>query len=115
MYDSSCVFCRIAAREIPSEILHDTDRVVGFRDSNPKAPTHILLMPVRHITSIAEAEAGDGDLIGALHMAAAQLAQTEKLTRGYRLVINTGPDGGQTVDHLHLHLLGGRPMRWPPG
>jgi len=112
---ANCLFCKIIAGEIPATVVYRDERVVAIRDINPVAPTHLLLMPVRHIASVAEAEASDGDLLGALHLAAAQLAQTEHLTNGYRLVINTGPDGGQTVSHLHLHLLGGRAMHWPPG
>ncbi len=111
----NCLFCKIIAGEIPATVIYRDERVAAIRDINPVAPTHVLLMPVRHITSMVEAVAGDGDLIGALHLAAAQVAQQEKLTNGYRLVINTGPDGGQTVGHLHVHLLGGRAMHWPPG
>jgi histidine triad (HIT) family protein len=116
MYDSSCVFCRIAAREIPSEILHDTDRIVGFRDTNPKAPTHILLIPKDHIVSVSELGDDHGALLADLMQAATHLAKTEGVdTSGWRLVANVGPDAGQSVFHLHFHLLGGRPMAWPPG
>jgi len=110
-----CLFCKIIAGEIPATVVYRDERLLAIRDINPVAPTHVLLMPVRHVSSMAEAEAGDSDLIGALHLAAAKIAQQENLSRGYRLVINTGPDGGQTVAHLHLHLIGGRAMHWPPG
>jgi len=112
---TDCLFCKIIAGQIPAGVVYRDDRLLAIRDINPVAPTHVLLMPVRHISSMAEAEAGESDLIGALHLAAAKIAQQEKLSRGYRLVINTGSDGGQTVGHLHLHLIGGRAMHWPPG
>ena len=112
---ADCLFCKIIAGQIPATVVYRDETLVAIRDINPVAPTHILLMPVRHIGSVAEAEAGDADLIGALHLAGARLAQQEGLARGYRLVINTGADGGQTVAHLHLHLIGGRAMHWPPG
>ena len=110
-----CLFCKIIAGEIPATVVYRDERVVGIRDINPVAPTHVLLLPVRHIPSMAEIEASDAELIGALHLAATEIARQEQLTGGYRLVNNTGPDGGQTVGHLHVHLLGGRAMRWPPG
>ena len=116
MYDSSCIFCQIAAREIPAEILHETDRVVGFRDSNPKAPTHILLIPKDHIVSLSDLEDGHGALLADIVQAATHLAKTEGIdVSGWRLVANVGPDAGQSVFHLHFHLLGGRQMAWPPG
>ena len=110
-----CLFCKIIAGQIPATVVYRDERVVAIRDINPAAPTHVLLMPVRHISSMAEADSEAGELIGALHLAAAQVARQEQLTSGYRLVVNAGPDGGQTVGHLHVHLLGGRAMRWPPG
>jgi histidine triad (HIT) family protein len=112
---SDCLFCKIIAGQIPATVVYRNEQVLAIRDINPVAPTHVLLMPVRHVGSIAEAEADDADLIGRLHLAAVQIAEQEKLAGGYRLVINTGPDGGQTVGHLHLHLIGGRAMHWPPG
>ena len=112
---TDCLFCKIIAGQIPATVVYRDDRLLAIRDINPVAPTHVLLMPLRHVSSIGEAEAGDADLIGALHLAAVKIAQQEKLSRGYRLVINTGPDGGQTVGHLHVHLIGGRAMHWPPG
>lgn len=110
-----CLFCKIASRAIPVERLYEDERVLAFPDINPQAPTHVLVIPKQHIASHADAAAGDADLLGHLLWAVGQVARAKKLERGYRLVINTGPDGGQTVDHLHLHLLGGRAMHWPPG
>jgi histidine triad (HIT) family protein len=112
---ADCLFCKIIAREIPATVVYRDERVLAIRDINPVAPTHVLLMPLRHIRSIAEAEASDTDLVGILHLTAVKLAEQESLGGGYRLVINNGRDGGQTVNHLHLHLIGGRAMRWPPG
>ncbi len=111
-----CVFCRIAAREAPAEILHVSDRVVAFRDANPKAPTHLLLIPKEHLASVAEIEDRHGPMLAELLQAAAHLAKAEGIDRrGWRLVTNVGPDAGQSVHHLHFHLLGGRRMGWPPG
>ena len=112
----TCLFCRIAAGEIPSDRLHDDDLVVAFRDIAPRAPTHILLIPRRHIASAAELTEADGPLLGRLFGVAADLARSENIADGgYRLVSNVGGWGGQTVDHLHLHLMGGRAFVWPPG
>ncbi|MEX1264837.1 MAG: histidine triad nucleotide-binding protein [Actinomycetota bacterium] len=114
--DSSCLFCRIAAREIPAEILRESDRLVAFRDVNPQAPTHILLIPKEHLASVAELGDDHGDLLSDIVQAASQLARAEGIADdGWRLVTNVGPDAGQTVFHLHFHLLGGRSMGWPPG
>ena len=116
MYDSSCVFCKIAAREIPSEILRESDRVVAFRDLDPKAPTHILLIPKDHIGSLEDLTDEHGAMLADIVQAAAHLARTEGIDQtGWRLVSNVGPDAGQSVFHLHFHLLGGRKMLWPPG
>jgi histidine triad (HIT) family protein len=112
---SSCLFCQIAANTIPVTRLYETDHILAFPDINPQAPTHILIIPRQHITSLADTTASDAPLLGELLAAAVEVAKQQKLTRGYRTVINTGPDGGQTVEHLHLHLLGGRHMAWPPG
>ncbi|MEX2275118.1 MAG: histidine triad nucleotide-binding protein [Actinomycetota bacterium] len=114
--DSECLFCRIAAREIPAEILHATDTVVAFRDIDPQAPTHILLIPKEHIASIAGIADRHAGMLLDLIQAANHLARTERIDEtGWRLVTNVGPDGGQAVFHLHFHLLGGRVMTWPPG
>lgn len=116
MTDSSCLFCKIAAREIPSDIVRESDRLVAFRDTNPQAPTHILIIPKEHVRSIAEIDESHGDMLADVAQAAAQLAHAEGIAEpGWRLVTNVGPDAGQSVFHLHFHLLGGRPMAWPPG
>jgi len=114
--DTSCLFCRIVAREIPAEILRESDRVLAFRDIDPKAPTHILLIPKEHLESLADIEDGHGAMLADIAQAATHLARTEGIDQtGWRLVSNVGPDAGQAVFHLHFHLLGGRPMGWPPG
>jgi histidine triad (HIT) family protein len=114
--DTSCIFCRIASREIPAEIVRESNRLVAFRDTNPQAPTHILIIPKEHVASIEEIEDHHGDLLADVAQAATQLAQAEGIARsGWRLVTNVGADAGQTVFHLHFHLLGGRSMGWPPG
>ena len=111
-----CLFCRIVAGEIPADRLHDDDLVVAIRDIAPRAPTHILLMPRRHIASAAELTDADGPMLGRLFAVAADLSRTEGIADGgYRLVSNVGRWGGQTVDHLHVHLMGGRAFEWPPG
>jgi histidine triad (HIT) family protein len=115
MTDTSCVFCKIAAREVPADILRETDRLVAFRDLNPKAPTHILLIPKEHVDSIADIEDRHGDMLADVMQSATHLAKTEGLDDGWRVVTNVGPAAGQTVFHLHFHLLGGRQMGWPPG
>ena len=112
----NCIFCRIAAGEIDSDIIYEDDRVVAFRDLNPQAPVHVLIIPREHIASLDATSAMDADLLGHCALVAAELARTERIAEsGYRLLLNVGRDGGQSVDHLHLHLLGGRRMQWPPG
>lgn len=114
--DRGCAFCRIVAGEDPARILHVSDNVVAFRDSNPQAPTHLLVVPKEHLTSLAEIEERHAAMLVELFQAAAQLARAEGVARtGWRLVANTGSDAGQSVHHLHFHLLGGRRMQWPPG
>lgn len=110
----SCLFCQIAAGERPATIVHRDDDVIAFRDINPQAPTHILIIPKKHIVSVADAAVEDEDLIGRLLITAREIAQQENLN-GFRLVINNGVQAGQSVFHLHVHLLGGRTMHWPPG
>jgi histidine triad (HIT) family protein len=113
---SDCIFCRIAAEEVPAEIVHATEHVVAFRDANPKAPTHVLVIPVEHIPSAAGLSEAHGDLLAEIVRTAAHLAKAEGVdASGWRLVTNVGPDAGQSVPHLHFHLLGGRPLGWPPG
>jgi len=110
-----CLFCKIASGTIPVKRLHEDDQILAFPDINPQAPVHVLVIPKKHLASIAHATPENTAMLGHLMSEAAKLAETLGLANGYRLVINTGPDGGQTVDHLHVHLLGGRPMHWPPG
>ena len=110
-----CLFCKIAAGEIPVTRLYENDLVLAFPDINPQAPVHILVIPKQHFASIASTSSTEQDIHSALLLAANKVAQLKNLDNGFRLVINTGRDGGQTVDHLHLHLLGGRHMHWPPG
>lgn len=113
---SDCLFCSIAAGDIPATLVHQDDAVVAFRDINPQAPTHILVIPREHIASAAELTAAQDPLWARLLHVSQQLAVSEGIAQtGYRIVTNVGRDGGQTVNHLHLHLLGGRPMTWPPG
>ena len=112
---SACLFCQIAAGERPATIVYRGDDVIAIRDIHPQAPAHILIIPTKHIASVAEATAEDEEVIGRMITAAKTIAQQENLSKGYRLVINTGTQAGQSVFHLHVHLLGGRAMRWPPG
>lgn len=115
MSASACLFCKIARGEIPATIVARDDEVTAFKDIHPQAPVHIILIPNRHVASLAD-EAGDLGLLGRLLVMARQVAAEMGLTAsGYRVVTNIGDDGGQSVPHLHLHLLGGRPMAWPPG
>jgi histidine triad (HIT) family protein len=111
---SGCIFCKIAAGEIPAQVVKRGNGILAFADLNPQAPTHLLIIPTAHIGSLNDAK--DGKVLGELLSFARQLAEEKGIAkRGYRVVVNTNPDGGQTVFHLHLHLLGGRPMTWPPG
>ncbi len=110
-----CLFCRIAEGEIPAELVWNDDRCVAFRDIHPQAPVHLLIIPREHIASHAHAMAEHTALLGHMMSIIGDLARSQGLSRGYRLVVNTGDDGGQTVNHLHVHLLGGRAMGWPPG
>lgn len=111
-----CLFCRIVNKEISSKIVYEDEKAAAFEDINPQAPTHILIVPRKHIAGLNDLTAADAELVGHLHAVAAKLAQERGLTEsGYRTVINTGRGAGQSVFHLHVHLLGGRGMRWPPG
>ena len=110
-----CLFCKIASGTIPVERVYEDDDVLAFPDINPQAPTHVLFIPKQHIASHADAAADHAELLGRLLLAVGEVARKKGLSNGYRLVINTGPDAGQSVDHLHVHLLGGRSMGWPPG
>ena len=114
--DPACLFCRIVAGELPSTLVLEHDEVIAIRDIAPRAPTHILLMPRDHIPSAADLTIDDAALLGRLFAAAAEIARAEGIAEnGYRIVTNVGAWGGQTVDHLHFHLMGGRSMTWPPG
>jgi histidine triad (HIT) family protein len=118
---TDCLFCRMVAGEIPADVVHQTDRVFAFRDINPQAPTHVLVIPKEHhptVSALATADPGLlGDVVTAAHAIATQegLVTADGVEPGYRLVTNTGPQAGQTVRHVHLHVLGGRDFRWPPG
>ncbi len=109
------IFKRIIDKEIPANVVYEDDRCLAFRDVNPQAPVHLLVIPRKEIPSLAEATDEDASLLGHLLLTARKLAAQLGLTQGYRVVINCGPDGGQSVDHLHLHVLGGRSLEWPPG
>lgn len=112
---SECLFCRIAEGEIPADVVWRDDRVVAFRDIDPKAPVHVLVIPVEHHANIAEVAASDPALAGAVLDAVAKIAQAEGLDGNYRVVFNTGAQAGQSVFHAHAHVLGGRSLNWPPG
>ena len=116
MSDPSCLFCRIARHEIPASIVHEDDGLIAFRDINPQAPTHILIVPRDHIATLDDLEPRHRDVVGDMHLLARELARAEGLAAGgWRLVMNCGEAAGQTVFHIHLHLLGGRSFGWPPG
>jgi histidine triad (HIT) family protein len=113
---TDCLFCRVVAGEIPSDKVHDDDLIIAIRDIAPRAPTHLLLMPKRHIASALELTDDDSPIVGRIFAVAADLARSEGIAEaGYRLVSNVGRWGGQSVDHLHVHLMGGRAFQWPPG
>ena len=110
----SCLFCRIVRREIPAKVVHEDEHMLAFRDIDPKAPTHVLVIPKTHVASLNDTT--DAEMLGRLMLVAKSLAASEGLSSdGYRTVVNTGPNAGQTVFHIHLHLLGGRKLGWPPG
>jgi histidine triad (HIT) family protein len=112
---TDCLFCKIGAKKIPSKIVYEDPDLFAFEDISPQAPTHILICPRKHFESLTDASAEDQAVLGKLQLVAAQLAREHKLLSGYRTVLNSGQGAGQSVFHLHLHLLGGRPFRWPPG
>jgi len=112
---SECIFCKILKREMPARIVYEDESCIAFRDINPQAPVHLLVIPRKHFASALEADEADESVMGHLHRVAAQLARQNQITEGYRLVVNTGAGAGQSVFHLHLHVLGGRSFRWPPG
>src|SRR5262245_40693048 len=109
-----CLFCKITTKQIPSKVVFEDDRCIAFRDINPQAPTHILIVPKKHFPKISDMTEQDKELVGHLHWTAKQIASQEGL-KDFRLVVNNGESAGQSVWHLHLHLLSGRPFSWPPG
>jgi len=112
---AACIFCDIAQKKIPSKIVHEDEHAIAFHDVAPKAPAHILVIPRRHLDDLDQAKEEDIQMLGHLLLIASRVAKDAGLVRGYRVVINRGSDGGQTVHHLHVHVLGGRGMAWPPG
>ena len=113
---TNCLFCRIVSKEISATIVYDDDTTLAFEDINPKAPTHILVIPKKHLTSLNEAKTEDEPVLGHLQKIAARLARDRGIDKsGFRTIVNTGPAAGQSVLHIHLHLLGGRSLAWPPG
>ena len=116
MADDGCLFCRIVTGEVPARLAYEDDEVIAFHDVAPRSPTHVLIIPRRHIASVGELTDADAPLVGRMVAVANEVARREGIAeQGYRLVSNVGPWGGQTVYHLHLHLMGGRPFTWPPG
>ena len=113
---SDCLFCKIVSGEIPCDKIYENDKLIAFRDIDPKAPTHILVIPKKHISSINELEISDQNLAGEILLAAKEIARIENIeSSGYRTIFNTNNDGGQTVYHIHMHVMGGRQLHWPPG
>jgi histidine triad (HIT) family protein len=112
---TDCLFCRIVSGEIPSKKVYEDEQVYAFEDINPQGPTHVLVVPKKHIRGLKEASAEDAELIGQCQLAAAKIAREHSIEDGYRTVLNVGPRAGQSVFHLHVHLIGGRTLYWPPG
>ena len=112
---TDCLFCRILRNEIPAKKIYEDEHTYAFEDINPQAPTHVLIIPKRHVRGLKEATPEDVELIGRCHLAAAEIARQRGIEDGYRTVLNVGPQAGQSVFHLHVHLLGGRSLHWPPG
>jgi len=112
---SDCIFCKIGGKELPAKLIYEEADIFAFEDIHPQAPTHLLISPRKHLVSLNDATAEDAALLGRMLLVAKQLAAERGISGGYRTVINNGAGAGQSVDHLHLHVLGGRAMRWPPG
>jgi histidine triad (HIT) family protein len=112
---ANCLFCRILRSEIPAKKVYENEHVLAFEDVDPKAPTHVLVVPKKHFAGLKEAQAEDAEVIGRCHLAAAEIARQRNIEQGYRTVLNVGPGAGQSGFHLHVHLLGGRSLGWPPG
>lgn len=110
-----CLFCKIASKEIPAKLLFETEDVVAFHDINPQAPIHVLVIPRKHLVSVGAAKSGDEALLGKVLLGAQRVAEELGIVDGFRVVANTGATAGQSVFHLHVHVLGGRPLGWPPG
>jgi histidine triad (HIT) family protein len=114
--EETCIFCRIIAGSIPAKLAHEDEHTVAFHDIDPRAPVHVLIIPRKHLPAVDRLDDGDAELMGRLMLTGRKLARELGVAdSGYRLVINNGPDAGQSVDHVHMHLLGGRPLTWPPG
>lgn len=113
--NDDCIFCGVIAGTIPAKVAHRSDALIAIEDIHPQAPTHLLLIPRQHVARVVELDESHADLLVEIFTTATRLARERGLDRGFRVVVNDGPHGGQTVDHLHFHLLGGRPMQWPPG
>lgn len=112
---TDCLFCRIISGEIPAKKVYEDEHTYAFEDINPQAPTHVLVVPKKHIRGLKETTSEDAELIGSCQLAAARIARERNIEEGYRTVLNVGPQAGQSVFHLHVHLLGGRSLQWPPG
>ena len=113
---AKCIFCRMVDGEIQPDVVYEDEEVLAFRDTNPQSPTHVLLIPKEHIATTNDLDESNAAIVGRLYLAARQVAANEGIAeRGYRMVMNCNPEAGQSVYHIHLHLLGGRPMNWPPG
>ena len=111
----SCLFCRIIRGEIPSKKVYEDDHTFAFEDIQPQGPTHVLIVPKKHLRGLREAQPDDAEVLGHCQLVAAQIARERGIEESYRTILNVGPGAGQSVFHLHLHLIGGRPMKWPPG
>jgi len=112
---NDCLFCKIVQGKIPAKKVYEDEHTFAFEDIDPKAPTHVLIVPKQHLTGLKEATAAEAEIVGRCHLTAAKIARDRKIEDGYRTVLNVGPKSGQSVFHLHVHLLGGRDLRWPPG
>jgi histidine triad (HIT) family protein len=112
---ADCLFCRIMRGEVPSTKVYEDEHTFAFEDRNPQGPTHVLVIPKKHVAGLKEATAEDAELVGRCHLVAAHIARERSIEDGYRTVLNVGPRSGQSVFHLHVHLIGGRPLKWPPG
>lgn len=112
---TDCLFCKIIRGEIPSKKVYEDEHTFAFEDLNPQGPTHVLVVPKKHIRGLKEAAPEDAEVVGRCHLAAAEIARQRGIEGGYRTVLNVGPGAGQSVFHMHVHLIGGRPLKWPPG